>query len=419
MRALQTQTDGFRVAKSGSRGRCQLSVIAGAMAAAVQVGTARASVESWTNTAGGNWETTGNWSAGQIPTLAGTDAWFNTASGIAYTVSMPGQEKATSVNVQNNTVTFDSTNNMLESLEISSNMNVNASAGQTTSVTLQGNGGYGVETDYGNFSIGGAGTTYFTDNGVPLTDDGSSFLCGPGSTVVINSTLQAKAIAVQGNAYFSTTARSFGNITIGGPAATGALLSGTISSTAGNLYIGSGGIGTFNGGGSIDTNIYIGNDSAGTWNVAASSSGESVYVGTSTGTGAMNISNATLNIYALFQLGSNGTVNLGTGGLLSAGIFNLSAGTFNFNAGTLKLLTGGTISVPRLTIPATGALEGAGTINGSVTNLGMLQGTASSYMDGTFIVDGNYNQSAGATLQIPWTIPWLRHFCSISRGSWT
>jgi hypothetical protein len=378
------------------------SISAFALAITVAVGrSAMATSDNWTQTSGGSWETPGNWNLNTMPSLTnGYDAVFNTGAGIAYTVTLPDTESAQNLFVQNDKVTFDTTGNLLESLEVGTTFNVLAGMGQTTSLTLLGtSGGYGVETDNGTFNVGGAGTAYFNDTNVQLTDDGGSFNFGAGSIVTItNATLRGghagDGLIERGTA--TLVASLEGDVVVGAPGSAGAVLNGSVSTSAGNLNIGSGGTGTFNGVASNFTTINIGADSAGTWNASSTVSGETINVGTAGVSGVLNgSSGATIDAMLQLNIGANGIVRL-NGATLNYPYLSVSpSAQIEMTSGTLH----GLIPGSTLALPATAALQGTGSVTANFNNSGTVS-VGDQAGNGILAIGGSFNESAGSFLDV-------------------
>ncbi|HPO37149.1 MAG TPA: autotransporter domain-containing protein [Kiritimatiellia bacterium] len=174
---------------------------------------------------------------------------------------------------------------------------------------------------------------------------------------------------------------------------------------------GSGNTLEFNGPGSYNSNI------TGTWALTKSGSGTLVLSGVNAYTGGTTVSagilqgnttslqgNIVNNAQVTFDQASGGTyagVMSGSGSLLKTGAgvltltgYNTYSGTTTVNAGALAV--NGSIS-SAVTVNSGGALMGSGTINGDVSNSGMI---APGNSIGTLTINGNYTQNAGSIYQV-------------------
>lgn len=119
----------------------------------------------------------------------------------------------------------------------------------------------------------------------------------------------------------------------------------------------------------------------------------------SAGAGSANISTTFTNNGAVFVLAGTLALTGDLGQFTNAGLVFLADGTlwmthsYTQAAGALTYLAAGTLSAPTVSLAADSLFMGAGTINGNVTNAGLLfvgdPGAA-----GTLRINGNYTQTA-------------------------
>ena len=295
------------------------------------------------------------------------------------------------------------------------------------SLILTGANSYsgGTTIAQGNLQIGdgGAGATLGSGN---VLDDGSlafdtttsntlaGVLSGSGSLTQMGS---GTTILTGANTYSGTTTIDAGMLQVGNGGASGSLGSttgaitdnGTLAfdlsgaTTLGNALTGTGNLSQMGSGTTILTgaNSYSGTTTidAGTLQVGNGGSSGSLGTGTVTDNGTLSFDTSSTATLMNVISGSGNFDQMGTGTTILDGINSYTGGT-TVSAGTLEI---GDASSPTAAIAgnvsvASGAiLRGHGTIGGNVSNAGTVMPGGSL---GILTVNGNYTQSAGATLAL-------------------
>lgn len=345
--------------------------LAALLAGWLLAGAGRAAQVVWTNTAGGNWSSTNNWSPHQVPGASDT-AWI-TNNG-TYTVTLNG-------------------NASIAGLWLGGTSGTQTFSQATYTLTLSGSGGSSANGVYtlasgtltGNGSLAWAGpfnwaggTLGSAASNLLVTANGGLTLSGASKSLyatLINGgagTWSAGAVNCYGSALFSNAPNATLNFTADGSAfslSSGSPLlvnanAGTFNKTAGT------GTTTVNvpchNGGSVQVNsgtlVWKLADSSGSFSVAAgntlSVSGTATLApaaiiagaGNFTATGGAITNNGTFNV--------NGTNTFTGGSVVLAGSGSMMGDALLINGGTLILIGAGTIA------PATLALS-SGTLLGS------------------------------------------------------
>jgi T5SS/PEP-CTERM-associated repeat protein len=387
------------------------------------VSPALAVVFSWSNAAGGTFNTPANWSPIGVPSSFDT-AQFNLPN--TYTVTVNASAGVNTLTQSQGDVTLNLVGVTL--LLTNTTNNILGSAGQTS--TLRVNGG---AFSPGNLTVGGpAGSTsnLFLDSAVITSLGFGTFLVGSSGTG--NFTLQNGAtLTTPFGTAIGVNTSGVGTATVAG---TGSLW--TITNLP--LRVGSSGTGTLNilSNGNVNAfGLEVGENlnsigtvsmsgsgatftTAGTANIGGTSAALPAASATlNIGTGATMNLNGTTNLRTNAKVNvSGGTLNLSTVSIATGTTFNWTAGTINFataptitasvlntllagtntlganrtlsaTAGTLSLttpliLTGGQISAPTLSVAANMDISGFSTV--TATNTLLLQ-------SGTTIQLGNFS----------------------------
>src|SRR5690349_8154672 len=125
------------------RQKLACAVLGVAMSGAI--GASAGTANNWIPTAGGNINTTTNWSQNRVP-VDGDDAIFN-LTGSAYTVTIPSHLTSDKIQVGNNLVTLQFTNNRAWTLnhdpatQAGSSLVLGTASGQNARLTVLGSAG--------------------------------------------------------------------------------------------------------------------------------------------------------------------------------------------------------------------------------------------------------------------------------------
>jgi hypothetical protein len=325
------------VGKRACRRRRAVMLLGMAVTAASLPGGARAASDSWTNTAGGNFNTPGNWnsSAGPVPG-SGDTAQF--AINNSYTTIFDISPQNTSFNVSQGNVAW-ATDGSAKSYTLSGSPAITggtltlATSGAALSVSMASlnvntagqlsiDGGNHVSTSagLGLGTVGGNGSLVVDGLGSSLSVAGSANLGQGGLTGFL--TVQNNATATFSGTLSlapSVSPNTKGIVTVQGAA----------SVTAGTIVMGTSGLAGQQG------------------NITLNDSGSSI---TQTGAsqltiGAASASNATLTIGsgASFTTGAGattvnatGVISLNGGSLKATGPLTVAGGTINYNSGSLS-----------------------------------------------------------------------------------
>lgn len=346
-----------------------------------------AQISSWTNAAGGVWNTSGNWSAG-VPVSGTGIAEFQTISG-SYTVTFSSSPSNQSLRVNDGNVTF----NMV---------------GQTY----------------------GAGLTTF-----------GQFAGGNGRLTIINGTVNSTGLDIGTGAggiggLTLTTGSTWNMIGVGasvGETGTGTLIinnGGTLNSnflTLGSNATGMGTLSLTGTGSSLNvTSLIIGNSGTGTGTIsggAVATASADVYIangGGSTGTLTVTGAGSALNISSLFKIGNSlstqATMTISSGGSVSdngaiLGVLAASSATVtvtgtNSTWSTVGQLTVGSSGTATLNILAGGNVTSGnlfiGSSAGSVGTISMTGANTSYSSSGNLFIGnsgtGSFTIGDGATV---------------------
>ena len=114
----------------------------------------------------------------------------------------------------------------------------------------------------------------------------------------------------------------------------------------------------------------------------------------------MNVGSGVTISAGQLTVGSQGTLNLATGGVvMAAGIVASPGATMNLAGGTLQL-TNGTFNSASVSIAPALTLIGVGTFTGNLANSGEVEVGFLGRFSGKLVVDGAYTQTAGGLLEI-------------------
>jgi urease beta subunit len=345
------------------------------------IGCPRAATITWTNTAGGNWSVTNNWTPNQVPgssddaviTASGTYIVTLDASATVASLTLGGTSGTQSFLANANTLTLNGAST------VGSNGAFNLGGG-----TLSGTGSFTVNGPF-SWSNGTVANT----GGVTL--NGTSSLSGVGS-----GTMSLNGLLINGGSL--TWSGSGNNLYFYGGTLTN-LAAGTLTITADVSALNGGGGGTLGNAGTLKKTTTTGTTTIGSYVEFINSGDVQVQSGTldvtggGSATGMFEVSaNATLqfdNVYTLNSASSvtgAGTVLMSAGTVTLTGTVSLS-GTNIISGGTLAVNTPASMAVTNL-ILSSGTLSGNGPLavngpfswsNGTVANTGgvTLNGTSS------------------------------------------
>ena len=370
--------------------------------------TARATIITWTNTSGGNWNVATNWSPNQVP--SSTDSAFITNNG-TYTVTLNASATVASLTLggASGTQTFVQNANTLT-------LNGASTVGNNGAFNLGG----GILSGAGSFTINGpfswsSGTVNNT-GGVTLNGAGSLSGVGAGAMTLSGPLINAGALTWSGS----------GNNLIMASGTLTNLAAGTITITTDISGVSGGGFNSFGNagllrktGGTGTTTLSVpfvntgdvqvqsgtldmagGGLASGTFEVSANATlqfGGTTYTLSAasnvTGAGKAIFSSGTINAAGTYDLATNtfsgATVNFSGNYTITGQPVTISAGAVNFNAGGTVNLTGLTMSGGALggtlPVPVNGPFSwSSGTINntGGVTlnGAGSLSGVGAGAM---------------------------------------
>jgi hypothetical protein len=343
--------------------------------------SAQAATFSWTNTSGGNWNASANWSPNGVP--GGTDTGMITAAG-TYTLTVSDNES-----ISNLTLGAESGQVTIEITGGSFTLNGSATDSAQTVLTLNG----GTLEGDGTFAVGGPfNWSGGTMNGIVQCNGGSVTV--PSANThggqIINTGVMgwtANPIYMYGGSLVSNTVAGTLNVTnaawynesgggtIGNAGVMNFWSSSTVDVPLTNfdaINVDSGVLGVGNGGANIGTITVVSgatfNPNGGTFVCLTGSVID--------GAGNLDVGGGTVDLGAALNLTgtwgiSSGTANY-TGTTTSSGInVNLTGGTFNLNAtgalsAALVTLSGGTLAGSQLVLDSGAFNWSGGTMNGIV-----------------------------------------------------
>ena len=340
---------------------------------------------AWTNTAGGNFLTTGNWAGGAIPGAVDRAIFDATSSATTYTVTFSGNV-ATDRLLINDPVVFD----------LGGTRTYSINSGDTTQSIVIGSATTGVNR------LALQNGTLTTVGGMALgdvVDSDGSLTIGSGGVLDVSQTF-ISAIGQRGSGTLAI--RDGGQFT-------------SVSTTLANFDTAEGTLTIADSGSSLNTgSMIIGNSGPGFFNVrlgGVATFGTQIRLGSnSTGVGTMligDIGGGTVTGAGSILVGANGAGHVRIdGGAVTCGTMLISTGSFNGVLGTGSVeIRGGALNTGRFDIGLVGS--GSATIGGTSSTAQLIvTGTAGTTIgSGSFaswllriINNGTASMGAGATV---------------------
>src|ERR1017187_6100384 len=289
-----------------------------ALVLALGSNTVRSATIIWTNTAGGNWNATNNWSPNQVP-LAADDAVITTNGTYTVTLNVSASVATLTLGGASGTQSFVLNANTLT-------LNGTSTVGTNGSFNLGG----GTLSGTGSFTVNGP----FTWSGGVLADTGGVTLNGPSTLNGAGfASMQLAGLLINGGA-----------LTWGGSGANLYFANGTLTNLAAGTITITADVSTANGGGvNAFGNAGLLRKTGGTGATAMASGVPFV------NSGDVQVQSGTLNVAGggsasgTFEVSANATLQFGGNYSLSAASGITGAGSANFSGGTIT--AGGTYNL--------------------------------------------------------------------------